>query len=105
VEVFAGVADDAVHIDGFTDALKAKGDEDAYGDDNDMDGEVFEGVCRAFRAVNFHLGSLVWSSDRILRRSYSRMILTKTPSGRVAPPRMWMVPSLVKPRSMVSALA
>ena len=29
------------------------------------------------------------------------MILTKMPSGRVAPPRMWMAPSRVKPRSMV----
>src|SRR3979490_62342 len=32
------------------------------------------------------------------------MILTKTPSGRVALPRMWTTPSLVKPRSLVSAL-
>jgi hypothetical protein len=36
--------------------------------------------------------------------TYSRMIFTKTPSGSVALPRMWTTPSLVKPRSMVSAL-
>lgn len=35
---------------------------------------------------------------------YSRMIFTKMPSGSVADPRMWMTPSRVKPRSMVSAL-
>jgi len=32
------------------------------------------------------------------------MIFTKMPSGREEPPRMWMTPSLVKPRCMVGAV-
>jgi hypothetical protein len=31
-----------------------------------MNGEVFEGVCWAFRAMNFHRRSLIESEDRIL---------------------------------------
>ena len=31
------------------------------------------------------------------------MILTKMPSGSVAPPSRWTAPSLVKPRSMAGA--
>src|SRR5215469_17827264 len=32
-------------------------------------------------------------SGEVFRGTYSRMILTKTPSGRVWLPRMWMTPS------------
>jgi hypothetical protein len=57
-KVFAGVTDDAVHIDGFADTFKTKGDEDANRDDDDVDEKVFEGISGAFGAVNFHRRSL-----------------------------------------------
>ncbi len=49
------------------------------------------------------IAGLEWNQH--LKGHHSRMILTKMPSGRGVLPRMWTTPSLVKPRSMVSALA
>jgi len=54
LKVFAGFADGTVLVNRLADAFEAQGDEDADGDDDDVDGKIFEGVSWAFRAVNFH---------------------------------------------------
>jgi hypothetical protein len=55
-----------VHIDGFADAFKPEGDENADRDDDDVDEEVFEGAGRAFGGREFPSEVLDWVGYRIL---------------------------------------